>query len=927
MIGRLALLSLLVASTISAQAPHEPWRTITTPHFRVHYPAQYEAWATRAAARLESVRTAIVSEVGFAPETVTDVLIENPIAEPNGLTISLLDTPRIVLYSEPPDPEDQIGEYSDWIDLLTVHETAHLVHLLRPSRNPYERALAHVIPLDPITLHAPRWVLEGYATVIEGRVTGSGRPSSAMRAAILRTWATNGQLPTYGQLNSDHRFLGMSMAYLAGSAFLEWLVEKSGPDSLKHLWARMTATQRRSFDTAFTGVFGDSPLRLYGRFTAEVTANAMTLARSGDWREGQLWQETTRGSGDPAVSPDGKQLVMVLRNDKGESKLVVYSTGVNEEEAKSEKRIAEMLQRDPEDVAPVRIKPLARKPLDSFVPSDGGNIENPRWTRDGTSIIYTHSQPDHDGFLHHDLFRWTPAANGNRPDGDGTPASSPAGLAASPPPLAPDFGRRDGAQPAGETPALRKLAPTLPSRITRLADVKDADPIDATHAVAIRTRFGESQIVMVDLTTGEVTARTPPSLDVVYAHPRAGADGRIAWAEHSGGEWHVAVDEKPLPFAGAFAPEWGPNGALFAAVADRGFIDIARLDLAISPAYVTRSAGMDLNPAPSPDGSLYFMSLDPEGFNVRRIPDITAVAPPLPNFDRSLVPAIPPPPATPIVLHDEPVTSRPYGIGRQEWFAIFGGQYTPYGSTEEFALRLGDVLGRLDTLVLGATGDRQMPRGAAIATVYHGLPIDLGAHVFDSRDTRGVELRATRNSVFPLANILISGGGLFAQHCNRAFLEIRASTHQQRLAAERIAINIDSANHLQATARAVVHAGGLTLGASVTEGRHVSLGGIASSIEPDSLLIERILDPAFDRDTLTASTYRGERLFIVASGLTFFWQRHHLVDDVDLFGVETSASIPAMPLIKTPALQLIAGVAQLRAGRKVRGWVGVRWRP
>jgi amino acid adenylation domain-containing protein len=40
----------------------------------------------------------------------------------------------------------------------------------------------------------------------------------------------------------------------------------------------------------------------------------------------------------------------------------------------------------------------------------------------------------------------------------GTPASSPAGLAASSPPFAPDFGRRDGALPAGETPAFRKCS-------------------------------------------------------------------------------------------------------------------------------------------------------------------------------------------------------------------------------------------------------------------------------------------------------------------------------------------------------------------------------------------------------------------------------------------------------------------------------------
>jgi len=384
MTGRLAFASLFFAATLFAQAPHEDWRTIATPHFRVHYPKAYEAWATRAASRLESVRTAVVAEVGFAPATITDVLIENPSADPNGITISLLDTPRIVLYAEPPDPETEIGEYSNWIDLLTVHETAHLVHLLRPSRNPFDRALAHLLPLNPIALHAPRWVLEGYATLIEGRITGSGRPSGAMRSAVLRTWAMNGQLPTYAQLNSDKRFLGMSMAYLAGSAFLEWLVEKQGRDSLQHLWARMTARQRRSFDTAFAGVYGDTPQRLYGRFSAELSENAMTVARAGGWREGELWQETTRGSGDPAVSPDGSKLAMVLRDDKGEAKLVVFSTGANDEETKTQKRIAEMLRRDPQDVAPIRTKPLPRKPLHSFKPPDGGGIDNPRWTRDGT---------------------------------------------------------------------------------------------------------------------------------------------------------------------------------------------------------------------------------------------------------------------------------------------------------------------------------------------------------------------------------------------------------------------------------------------------------------------------------------------------------------------------------------------------------------
>jgi hypothetical protein len=882
MIGRLAFVSIFFAAAAFAQAPHDDWRTIATPHFRVHYPAAYEAWATRAAARLESVRTAVVAEVGFAPETVTDVLIENPAADANGITIALLDTPRIVLYAEPPEPETQIGEYSNWIDLLTVHETAHLVHLLRPSRNPFDRALAHLLPLNPITLHAPRWVLEGYATLIEGRITGSGRPSGAMRAAVLRTWAMNGQLPTYAQLNSDRRFLGMSMAYLAGSAFLEWLVEKNGPDSLRNLWSRMTARQRRSFDSAFVGVFGDTPQRLYGQFTAELSGNAMTVKRAGGWKDGELWQETTRGSGDPAVSPDGTKLAMVLRNAKGEATLAIFGTGANEEEAKNSKRIAEILRRDPQDVAPVRTKPFPRKPLHSFKPPDGGDIENPRWTRDGTAIIYTHKQPDADGFLHHDLFRWNPTS-------------------------------------------------ARTERLTHLADVKDADPIDATHAVAVRSRFGESQIVIVDLTTGAITPRTEPSLDVVYSHPRAAADGRVAWAEHANGEWRVSIDGKPcgtdtLVCAGAFAPEWGANGALFAAVAGRGFIDIARADSS-GATYVTRGAGMALSPAPSPDGSLYFMSLDPDGFVVRHLADPTPLPSSTLTFDRSLVPALPPPAATPIALHDNPVTPHPYALGRQELSTTFGGQYTPFGHTTEFGLRLGDVVGRLDTLIVGAIGTRNMPRGFAVASVYRGLPIAIAAHAFDTRESRGLELRATRDTVFPLSRVLISAGALIAEHHNRAFIDAHFTTRQRRLATERIDIAADSANHLHATARAALRAGALTFGASLSAGRHLTLGGTASSIEPDSLLLDRILDPAFARGSFSSPTYRAERLSIGFGGVTAFWQRHRLGRDIDVVGLEAATAVPAMPLVKTPALQLTAGIARVRIERKTRGWLGVRWKP
>src|SRR2546430_17625594 len=108
MIRRL-LLCALFASTTAAQAPDADWRTITTKHFRVHYPARYERWATRAASRMESVREAGLAQVGFAPEQDTAVLAGDPLTEPNGETVTVLGQPRIARFCEPPPSHKPIG--------------------------------------------------------------------------------------------------------------------------------------------------------------------------------------------------------------------------------------------------------------------------------------------------------------------------------------------------------------------------------------------------------------------------------------------------------------------------------------------------------------------------------------------------------------------------------------------------------------------------------------------------------------------------------------------------------------------------------------------------------------------------------------------------------------------------------------------------
>jgi hypothetical protein len=844
------LLATIFASvSVFAQAPSADWRTVSTRHFRIHYPAQYEAWAMRAASHIESVRDSVVREVGFSPTEITDVLVGNPIAQSNGVTLPLLGHPRILLFTDPPEPESQIGEFNDWIDLLTTHEMTHLVHLLRPSRNPMQRFLSRFLPLNPITLSAPRWVIEGYATVEEGRITGWGRPNSSFRAAILRKWAISGRLPTYAQLNSDRSFAGMSMAYLGGSAFLEWLEQRNGEESLRKLWARMTARQRRSFDQSFEGLFGESAERLYGKFTAELTERAMAVTRAEEssLREGELWQETSRASGDPAVSPDGTQLALVQRDAHSDAKLIIYSTGPNEEEEKFKKRIEKMLQRDPQDVAPVRRKPFPRKPAHSLTPRDGGDIESPRWTRDGKSILYTHKQPDREGFLHHDLFLWTPETGSNR-------------------------------------------------RVTHLADVEDADPLpDGKRAIAVRNRDGLSQLITVDIYSGAIAPHNDPMLDRIYSHPRAASDGRLAWAEHDRNGWHVGEVN------GVFSPEWGGE-KLYAAFASGAFIEIARIDREL--ALVTRTAGAAIEPAPAPDGSIYFMSLERDGFVVRHLADAKPSAPRIPSSPRKVGTTF---------QAESLAPPREYGFGRQEFAGIIGGSWTAYDRNQEAGIRMGDVVGRVDAIAIASS------EGGALAVAWRGWPVALTAHAV----RHGIEVRGNYEMHGPMTLLSIEGGGLGGRS-SRGFVDSSFSVRRKNESGV-LRIAADSRNHARANLRLAARLGSIRLAVSGEAARRLTIGGLGSSITPDALLIERVIDPALPRDFLRPQNYRGARAELTASGLTAFWQRHnaHLM----VRGLEYTMRTPPIALVQLPALDLTAGAARVSGIRGTKGWLSLRWRP
>ena len=529
---------------------------------------------------------------------------------------------------------------------------------------------------------------EGYATYIEGKLTALGRPNGDLRASILRRWAQAGRLPSYSQMSNDTRgFLGMSMAYLVGSAYLEWLVERTGPDSPRHLWARLSARTSRDFDAAFEGVFGDAPATLYDRFTAELTWRAMEVERrlGPVARDGELWQDLEWSTGEPAVSPDGSKLAIILRSREHASRIVVWSTGPDEEaEKRWKERVDKALSMDPQDVAPVRVKPLGRKALHELVTVNGAEPSSLRFMPDGKSVLFVRFEPDADGFLHPDLFRWDFEAGGV-------------------------------------------------VRLTTGADVRAADPApDGTWAAGVRNRNGLSRLVRVDLATGAVRELTPASAEEVFAWPRVSPDGgTLAFMVHRGGRWRVVLRgladgrERELPTpAGTLVAHlaWAPGGdALLATFGRDGLVNVARLDVAgaAEPQLVTRSAAACLAPAPTPDGRrVFFLALEHDGLDLRVAPLEVSSVLPGDVADSSLAPAMRPvPPPVPEPFRIDPVApGKSYGLGRQELRVLAGGVTAPGGRSVELGLRSGDVVGRLSVLALGAVGRDGGATGGALAS-------------------------------------------------------------------------------------------------------------------------------------------------------------------------------------------------------------------
>jgi hypothetical protein len=649
-------LGLLVSSGAPAQYQTRAWanwRTIEAGRFAVHFPADLESWASLVASKTPAIDSAVSRATGFAPKQRIDVVIDDPFRIANGSAWPLLDAPRIVMWATPPNPREHIGTFVSWADMLTTHEYAHLAHLLRPSRNEFQTWLWKVAPMElgPLSRKAPRWVIEGYATYIEGVVTGSGRPNGVWRPTILRQWALEGVLPRYDQLNATSGMYGGTFAYLAGSSFLEWLVQRRGDSSLVQLWRRMSARRDRGFAESFVGVYGEGPDVLYGRFAAELTAAAKGREASMRGDTGVMIQHLARETGDPAISRDGGRAAIMLASATRPGRIVIWRT-IPDPDTAAERAARALIARDREDVAPYRPFPGPKRALATLQAVGNQPYQDPRFFSDGRVLVWRNTAIG-DGSWAPDLYIWDPQRGTVR-------------------------------------------------RITRRANVQQGDPSpDGTTVVGTQCGSGKCDLVLVDARTGTVTVAIPGTDTRSFYRPRYSPDGRsIAVSVHDK-FWRAAIVDvatRSLRVVSTgdrdfFDVSFADDSTLLASSDENGLLNIVRLTTnGRVIGRITAVSGAAVAPQVNPaDGSVWFLSLHARGWDVRATRAETPVA--------LTAPASSP---TPHLLPASTVSATKRYSPDRKWIYFPSGTLVRDGGSVQLNLVNTDPVGRLELLLQGA---------------------------------------------------------------------------------------------------------------------------------------------------------------------------------------------------------------------------------
>ncbi len=214
-----------------------PWRTLTTKHFAIHFPAQQLDYALHAAKLFENIHRRLAPQYPPIEEgwrtNVTLVFSSDTVnawATPYGLD-------QIVLYLEPPQ-QGEFARYNEWLEILFEHEYAHILSLRVWDFDTHPRlAIARIVTGVPPNLLLPFGLKEGISVHEESKQENVGRSEDALTRMTVRTAILTDTYPALLQILAGSRLWPYGqVGYLYGGRLFDELARLKGPSAIKRYW-------------------------------------------------------------------------------------------------------------------------------------------------------------------------------------------------------------------------------------------------------------------------------------------------------------------------------------------------------------------------------------------------------------------------------------------------------------------------------------------------------------------------------------------------------------------------------------------------------------------------------------------------------------------------------------------------------------------
>ena len=354
-----AFVCLLAAAPAASQVPpDEAWRAIETERFRVTFPEHLEALGRRAGDLAERAYRELTAQFREGPAGRIDIVLSDHVDVSNG-SATIWPSNRILLYARPPADDLALAYFDDWLELLIVHELAHVFHLDyggtmgRIFRALFGRAQTRLNFPGAVV---PRWVIEGLATWYESALTGAGRVHGTFHEMVLRTAMLEGRFESIGQAGGNSpQWPGGIRRYAYGALFFDYLLDKHGRDGMA---AFVEAVVRPAaqlplprLNSAGRRAFGATLSSEWAAWTNERRARARrldkALAELGPISEPEALTRNARYGLHPTLSPDGSALLYLRSDGRSDPRLVVISPASGEQST-----VTRTNNRTPLDVLP-----------------------------------------------------------------------------------------------------------------------------------------------------------------------------------------------------------------------------------------------------------------------------------------------------------------------------------------------------------------------------------------------------------------------------------------------------------------------------------------------------------------------------------------------------------------------------------------------